>query len=62
MFLNPLIKHICEGFLVLSLRIREDSEAISEPGLPYIVEKNTSNTGTENPDMSLRQTVQLLEL
>lgn len=39
MFLNPLIKHICKGLLILSLRIREDSEAISEPGLPYIVEK-----------------------
>lgn len=33
MFLNPLIKHICKGLLILSLRIREDSEAISEAGL-----------------------------
>lgn len=39
MFSNPLIKHTCKSLLILSLRIREDSEAISEPGLQYVVEK-----------------------
>lgn len=47
---------------MLSLRIREYSEAISEPGLPYIVEKNASSTDTENLGMSCMQTVWLLEL
>lgn len=60
MFLNPLIKHVCKGLLILSLRIKGDSETISVPDLPYRVEKNTSNAKTLG--MSLRQTVQLFEL
>jgi len=43
-----------QELLFLSLRIREDPMAISEPFL-------SQNTSTESPDISLRQTVQLLE-
>lgn len=63
MFLNPLIRHVCKGLLVFSLRIKEDFESISKPDLPYRVEKNTSNIFVaRNPGISLRQTFQLFEL
>lgn len=63
MFLNPFIKHLCKGLLILNLRIKEDSENIYEPDLPYRVEKNSSNIFVaKTPGKSPRQTVQLFEL